>query len=227
MSIGGINNTSANSSYSDYSSLFTNVIAGNSYGITVTIGSGYSTDQIFVWCDWNRDGDFLDAGESVYTSALGVGPHSGNIVPPTGTSTGIVRMRIRLTDTSSGPNSTSCGVSTYGEVEDYSLNVITGFAMQEEPSIINNNTRSLEEVGNTETNLLSIYPNPNTGTFTIRATTAGNYSIINESGQLIEAFKLNDSNNYRIDITGLAAGFYIVQGESQNGKLRQKIVVTH
>ena len=227
VSIGNINNTSVNSSYSDYSSLFTNVIAGNSYGITVTIGSGYSTDQVLIWCDWNRDGDFDDSGEGVFTSSLGVGPHSGNIVPPVATSTGMVRMRIRLTDTGSGPNTTACGASSYGEVEDYSLNVITGFAMQNEPALLDNSARSLDADDKVEADLLSIYPNPNTGTYTIRATTAGNYFIYNEAGQLVESFKLNDSNNYRINITGLATGFYIVQGENQTGKLRQKIVVTN
>jgi len=53
-------------------------------------------------------------------------------------------------------------------------------------------TTGVEE--NTIQNLISVYPNPNTGTFIIKTKSAGTYSIINELGQTIKQFQLNNSS---------------------------------
>jgi PKD repeat protein len=120
-----INNTSTNTTYSDFTSISTDLTIGNTYAFTVTLAGSYSTDQVLIWCDWNRDGDFVDAGENVFTSATGAGPFSGNITVPSGATAGPVRVRIRLHDTSTSysPNATPCGNSGYGEVEDYTFNL--------------------------------------------------------------------------------------------------------
>ncbi|HOK37291.1 MAG TPA: PKD domain-containing protein [Bacteroidales bacterium] len=122
---GTINNSSGTASYSDFTSISTDVYLGQSYPFTVTIGNPYSSDQVLIWVDWNRDGDFSDPGENVFTSANGQGPFSGNITIPGTATPGPVRLRIRLHDTGNGPNNTPCGSSTYGEVEDYTLNLLS------------------------------------------------------------------------------------------------------
>jgi PKD repeat protein len=122
---GAINNASAWSNYSDYTNLSTDLTAGTSYPLTVTIGNAYSNDQVFVWVDWNQNGDFSDVGEKVFTSNVGVGPFSSTITPPLTALNGTTRMRIRLHDSSFGPNTEPCGTSEYGEVEDYNL-IISG-----------------------------------------------------------------------------------------------------
>ena len=91
--------------------------------ITVTLSSGFSSDQVLVWIDLNQDGDFVDAGELVYTSAMGVGPHTGTITIPATALLGTTRMRVRMHDTSFGANATPCGNSTYGQVEDYTVKI--------------------------------------------------------------------------------------------------------
>ena len=123
--MGTINNSSGTGSYSDYSSISTDVFIGQTYPFTVTIGNPYNFDQVLIWVDWNRDGDFTDQGENVFTSTTGQGPFSGNITIPASATPGPVRLRIRLHDTNNGPNSSSCGSSTYGEVEDYTLNILS------------------------------------------------------------------------------------------------------
>lgn len=220
VNFGNVDNTTANSSYTNYSSLFTNTAIGASYTVTVSIGSPYTTDKVLIWCDWNQNGVFTDPGEHVFTSATGVGPFSASISPPADATLGMVRMRIRLTDAGSGPNFTACGNSSYGEVEDYSLNVteaaggfVLGIATDPVNSLLN-------------TELLSIYPSPNNGTFTIKAVNEGNYYILDETGKLVQSFKLNADNNYSILINDLSIGFYIVAGQNKYGISKQKIVVT-
>ena len=92
--------------------------------MTVTISTPFPSDQVLVWIDFNKNGSFADAGEQVYVSAQGNGPHTGNITIPTATPLGSTRMRIRMHDAGAGPNATPCGNSTYGQVEDYTVNFL-------------------------------------------------------------------------------------------------------
>ncbi|MBK5286500.1 MAG: hypothetical protein JJE25_13965, partial [Bacteroidia bacterium] len=121
--MGSISNSSVATTYSNFSSLSTNVSVGVPSSITVTRGKNYSTNKVVIFCDWNNNGLFTDAGETVYTSAVGSGPFTTSITPPVSAISGTVRMRIRLTDSNSGPNYTSCGTSSYGEVEDYAVTI--------------------------------------------------------------------------------------------------------
>ena len=222
----GFSNTSSSSSYSNFSSISTSVVRGTSRSFTITLGSGFSTDRVKIWVDWNNNGLFTDAGENVYTSALGVGPFSGSFVVPTTAVIGSVRMRIRLTDTASGANETPCGVSTYGEVEDYTLNVAAAGIMQPDEELASV-ARAADSDVSLEAEVLNVFPNPSRGQITIRASHAGNYYLMSEAGQLVQAFVLNSDNKFTYEISGLAAGFYVVSGQNEFGISKQKIVVTN
>jgi len=121
-----INNTSTGTGgYENFLSISTDVIQQSTLPITVTIDGGFGSDQIIVWIDFNQNGSFSDPGERVYISTPGVGPHTGNITIPATSLLGPTRMRIRLHDTQGfQPNSTPCGDSDYGEVEDYTVNIL-------------------------------------------------------------------------------------------------------
>ncbi len=117
------NNSTSTAGYENFLTQSTNVIAGQTLPISVSISNAFSSDEVRVWIDFNQDGDFTDAGEAVYTSARGVGPHVGNItISPTAT-LGSTRMRVRMHDAAAGGNTTPCGNSTYGQVEDYTVNI--------------------------------------------------------------------------------------------------------
>jgi subtilisin-like proprotein convertase family protein len=118
------NNSTSTAGYENFTALSTNAYIGATMPISVSISGGFAADQVRVWIDYNKDFDFDDAGELVYTSANGVGPHIGNIIIPASVTPGTTRMRVRMFDTSLGPNSTPCGTSTYGQVEDYTLNLV-------------------------------------------------------------------------------------------------------
>jgi hypothetical protein len=68
-----------------------------------------------------------------------------------------------------------------------------------------------------------IMPNPNTGTFTVKAP-EGTYYLINELGQQIKTIGLNTDNNYSVRIDNLGAGVYYLIGKDNS--TRNKIVVT-
>jgi PKD repeat protein len=122
--LGTIDNASGQTSYSDFTAIMTDAYPGDDLSFTATLSGGYGTDHVLVWADWNRDGDFVDTGESVYTSAEGAGPHSGTISVPGTVTSGQVRVRVRLEDNGNGPVNDPCGTSDYGEVEDYTINVV-------------------------------------------------------------------------------------------------------
>ena len=115
--------STATAGYENFLTDTARVIRQATYPITVTISGAFSSDQVLVWIDFNQNGDFTDAGELVYTSATGVGPHTGNITIPITALLGNTRMRVRMHDSSLGPNATPCGNSTYGQVEDYTVNI--------------------------------------------------------------------------------------------------------
>lgn len=90
---------------------------------TIKLGNSYGNGNWKAYVDWNGDGDFVDAGEQVYslttfvTNALTFG-----FVIPAGQTPGKYRFRI-IVNNDSGSFS-SCSSFTNGEVEDYSFEVV-------------------------------------------------------------------------------------------------------
>ncbi len=119
--VGTISNSSGETGYADYTAMSTEVKAGEPVLLTVTNGNPYSADQLGVWVDWDQNGEFDDAAVTV-SGSPGNGPYTASIDPPVGAKSGVTRMRIRLTWTGSVE---PCGTTTYGEVEDYTLNVVS------------------------------------------------------------------------------------------------------
>lgn len=116
-----INNASGAQFYSDFTSISTNLTKGTQYTITVTptwTGTSYN-EGYAVWIDYNRDGDFNDAGEQVWTRAASkTTPVSGNFTIPAGAVENSTRMRVAM---KYNAIPTACETFTYGEVEDYTV----------------------------------------------------------------------------------------------------------
>ncbi len=125
--IGTINNTSGSGGgYSDHTSISTDLTKGASATVTITpkwTGTVYS-EGYSVWIDYNQDGDFTDAGEQVWTKAASkTTPVSGTFTVPIGAATGNTRMRVSM---KYNGIPTSCEAFSYGEVEDYTVNLVAG-----------------------------------------------------------------------------------------------------
>ncbi|MBW2937186.1 M4 family metallopeptidase [Aureisphaera sp. CAU 1614] len=129
-----IDNSSGAQFYSDFTSVSTNLTEGQSYTITVTptwTGTVYA-EGYAVWIDYNDDKDFNDAGELVWSKAASTNtPNSGSFTVPSGTSGNSVRMRVSM---KYNGIPTSCETFTYGEVEDYTVNLGTGGGDTEAPT---------------------------------------------------------------------------------------------
>jgi hypothetical protein len=122
-----VNNNSAAAigPYQNFRGLRGDVLVNNSFDVTVNVSVAAGSDQIQIWCDWDQNGTFNnDPTELMYTSPLGTGPFTATILVPSGATLGTTSMRIRLHDNSFGALFNPCGNSAYGEVEDYSLNVL-------------------------------------------------------------------------------------------------------
>ncbi len=110
--------------YQDFTDQVIEMEIGMNAPVAVTNNAPHSSNELRIWVDWNIDGDFDEADELMYASGpLGITTYNTSFTPPASAKTGMTRMRIRLHDTSFGPNETPCGIANLGEVEDYTISV--------------------------------------------------------------------------------------------------------
>ena len=120
--LGGFTNNSgtASSGYSDHTDLIIPVSNGSAYPISISPGfSGNAYNEYYkVWIDFNNDMDFNDTGELVFAAGPTAATASGIITIPSNTYQGNTRMRVSIKY--GGPPS-ACEIFSYGEVEDYTI----------------------------------------------------------------------------------------------------------
>lgn len=137
VTLGTINNTSTcatlapgvgsvTAMYSNYTGALSapNVSGGTSVPFSVTLGTcgGWYGVGLNIYIDYNQNGSFADAGELVYSNAAAAnGANTGTIAIPLTATAGTTRMRVVATEgTVPGPT----GTYTWGETEDYCINVL-------------------------------------------------------------------------------------------------------
>ncbi|WP_412987577.1 M14 family zinc carboxypeptidase [Pontimicrobium sp. IMCC45349] len=127
-----LDNSTGGTNYSDFTSNpsaneTTTLTQNQNYTITLTpwwSGTVYA-ERYKVWIDFNRDGDFEDAGEEVLSQTTNNSVSNGVTVSqsftvPSNITFGTTRMRVIMKDGNiSGP----CISYTYGEVEDYAIDL--------------------------------------------------------------------------------------------------------
>lgn len=110
--------------YTNFTAISTNVLLGSSQTITITptwTGTIYP-EAYAVFIDYNRDNDFLDAGETVYTRAATTAtPIVGTFTIPLTATPGTTRMRVSMRYNALP---TACLTFDYGQVEDYTINIV-------------------------------------------------------------------------------------------------------
>lgn len=105
--------------YGDYTSLVLPLQKNVTHQLTLVPGytSTNYNEYWKVWIDYNRDGDFADAGEEI----VSVGPRVGSVMAqftPPESAQGTTRMRISMRY---GSAASYCANINYGEVEDYTI----------------------------------------------------------------------------------------------------------
>jgi len=234
--LGSINNTSGNNSgYANFTNLATSVTKGTSYSITITPGwSGSKRSEAYrVWVDYNRDGDFADAGEQVVSvNKTSTSPITRTFTIPSTATAGATRMRVSMKYNASP---TSCETFSAGEVEDYTLNIVnvagqdyTGPAVAELSSAF-----SVEEFTDfsaeemiEEENAFSwnVYPNPATGSLlniAFEGAAPQKLKVYNVMGQLALSAPFTEA----IDISSLSSGTYVIELTYEGSTSTKRFVV--
>lgn len=218
VNMGSINNNSGSSGYGNYTSQSTTVTRGSSQSISVTPSYSWSGSKLSVWVDWNQDGDFEDVGEANVVN--GSGPYNLTLSVPANAVIGSTRMRIRLSY--GNALATSCGDGWTGEVEDYTIVVTSGSAInapagplpKESPTVMPNE--------------IHVFPNPSNGRFRIafdRAIQGAAYlRILNTQGKVIMQQSLSSKGSLD-QIRVQKKGVYYVQVISGSGITTRKVIV--
>lgn len=120
-------NTCATRAYSSAAasgSNTTTLYTGQSYPFTVKTSKTSLTQGLAIWCDYNNDLDFDDAGELLYTSSSLDTSFTGSITIPEDVSVGTKRLRVRTVNNQLLDATQSCTFfNTGGEIEDYTITI--------------------------------------------------------------------------------------------------------
>ncbi|WP_299712166.1 reprolysin-like metallopeptidase [uncultured Tenacibaculum sp.] len=222
-----INNTSGNDTtdgYIDYTSISTNVNAGDTHQISVTFDPVGFQDHCYVFIDWNQDFNFDISTERYDLGSLsgGSGTATSNITIPNNAINGNTRMRVIIQyfdGTNFALTNGACDsdhASEWGETEDYTINVI-------------NNTASVEDF---KFDNFSLYPNPSKGVFNISFevlnTEKVNLKIFDFRGRLVENLQYkNIANKFseELDLEKLNSGVYLLQIQNGVKQTTKKLII--
>lgn len=131
-----INNTSTGQFYSDFINISTTITRGLEEVITITpTWTGNSFNEGYaVWVDYNKNGDFNDSGELVWSKSPSKDTSVvGSFIVPATAVLGDTRMRVAM---QYNEIPSSCGDFSYGEVEDYTVKVIGDAVVDTEVPIL-------------------------------------------------------------------------------------------
>ncbi len=197
---------------------------------TVSFSPGYTSTvyRVYwrVWIDYNKDGDFVDAGEQIVSqSTTGTGTYNVNFTVPAAALVGQTRIRVSMKYSA---YSTSCETFTYGEVEDYTVNIVTATGNKQELAGAKVSSEINEEDSLTDLQA-RIYPNPTSSELFIdfknQASKNMKISIMDAKG--MERFKTTlteDHGAYGIDVSGYSPAVYFLILEKDQKRKTLKFV---
>jgi len=110
--------------YQDFTNIMIDVNLLQSYTLYIVNGSNNQGLDLGAWIDYNRDGDFDDAGENIVCDIDNYGEGTFSVSIPADASIGATRMRI-ITKYY-GSTCDPCATPLNGEVEDYTININSG-----------------------------------------------------------------------------------------------------
>ncbi|MDX1761312.1 MAG: M4 family metallopeptidase [Christiangramia sp.] len=216
-----LNNASGNDGgYKDNTAMSASLPYGSN---TVYISAGFSgtayTEYWKVWIDYDKDGSFEDSELVVSGSSSSSTTLSASFTVPTTATAGATRMRVSMKYNSA---QTACETFSYGEVEDYTVNIgqsSAGFAKSE------NANYNAEKLGREE-NIFDarLYPNPVVTGNIINVNTPDNrkmdYKIFNSVGYEVASGKVTKT----INVGKLTSGTYIVRFSDGQKEIVKKLI---
>jgi hypothetical protein len=197
--IGTINNStncSANG-YGDYTNLSTDLGRGMNHNMTVQ--SGWSQQQMSVWVDFN-DNFVFEASERLITNhAFGTATSTTTLNIPVGANLGQHLMRCRTNF--QGGITDPCTSVSYGETEDYMVNII-----EDNTSVDENEKEISFEVIKLDANNFQLQLEGVSAEIEIK--------VLNSLGQVVyQSGKVNTTGHFvhNVNLSNHANGFYLVK----------------
>ncbi len=120
-----VNSSGDNGGYQDFTTQSVNINAGSTVSFELRPGfSGSVYNEAYrIWIDFNRDGQFESTEIVVDQGLTTASSIAGSFTVPGNVSNGTTRMRVTMQYNGSPA---SCGSFSYGEVEDYAVNLSGG-----------------------------------------------------------------------------------------------------
>ncbi|MCO6455986.1 MAG: DVUA0089 family protein [Pirellulaceae bacterium] len=152
------------------------------------------------WVDFNRDGDFNDAGEQVFASQqLAAGRNEFTIQTPPATSVvGLTLARFRYSSTG---GLTPTGLFADGEVEDYVIDILPGspptarddmFAVDED-TLLRDNVLTNDDDPDGDPFEVNGFQNPSTLGATVVVSPGGSFDYDPRTSPVLQALAVNDT----------------------------------
>ncbi len=185
--------------------------------------TGYGNQYVRIWIDMNDDYNYtldeliLDNYVIASGSAAGTYTETTQATIPADAPLGMHSMRVKTNWNAPVPDD-ACELTTYGETEDYMVNIVTSLGIGE------------TELTNSQFVIYSI-DNEN---FTVKLTTDYSdlitFSVYDISGRLINSNSINKTDNtsfiYYLNMSEVESGMYFVRmGNSTIGYKTGRIIV--
>lgn len=179
-----------------------------------------------IWIDLNQDGDFEDKNE-LRLQGSGDGPIQGKISLPQSTIPGITTMRITM---KYGSFPEPCETFSFGEVEDYAVNIISGL------NLSNNSiyTKAIANNGQftTSNKCIKLFPNPAKDHLSIQflyeSSEYTSFSIVDIYGHSIMRKVINTPEPKQIitvDTDLFLPGIYLLILDQDGKKTTEKFII--
>lgn len=216
-----IDNPSGCEGYGDFTDQMTNVEQGGTHDVTMT--TGYGTQYVRIWIDFNDDFAYtadelvLDNYVIADGSAGGSYTETTQINIPADAALGEHSMRVK-TNWNAGVPDDACEETTYGETEDYMVNVVTSLGFGEDELV--------------ESQFV-IYSADNDN-FMIKLTTDYSdlmtFTVYDINGKILVFNNIEKTNGlsyvYDLDMSYADAGVYLIKmGNSTVGYKTGRIIV--
>jgi len=185
--LGGIaNTTAANGGYGDFTSQIGTLAQGSSNTMIVSAGFAGTayTEHWAVWIDFNQDGTFADSEKVVSGSSSSANNLSATVDVPSNATLGQTRMRVSMKYNSA---QTSCENFADGEVEDYTINIVSSTNSN---FLTTFNTNDADILGTEDAINVIAYPNPTNKNVNVSGLRPGLYFLEVEDGQKLFKTKL-------------------------------------
>jgi len=188
---------------------------------TIQVGIFQNSQSVKVWIDYNNNGTFeaselVTSGNNIPLGADLNGTFTGTFTPPTSAVMNTpLRMRVVADYNPNPAQITACGQLNYGQVEDYSVTIVSALATNETKA---------------DSNDFAIYPNPSTAgdQVFIKAKNAKNLkvTISDMSGRLVGSPSLTEESNgtYKVN-QKLEKGVYMVQISNGKDNKTSKLII--